>query len=348
MRKVIDEREVQLVAERRRAAAIRTRDVTFAEAAAAWLQWGKTEREWKFATADDYRRVVGRLCAVLGNRLVQDLTEDDLRKVIGELEARRNGEVLDQPPSRRTTTKYTTVVRGICRLAEDRGWLEVDPSRRLKVRKHRGHGKNHPVKREQFLTPEEVQAVVRHAERSDAAFILTLAFTGLRLGEGLALRWQDIDFPRASIHVERNFVLGRFGTPKSGYGRTVPMAEEVARVLARHSQRDWLTGPTDLVFIGEKGGVIDVNRFRLRYYAAQEAAGIRPRRTVHMLRHTFATVCASHGIPLRTIQGWCGHEEFSTTERYAHLMPRHEDAALVSAAFSTSPPTSTAAEVERA
>jgi site-specific recombinase XerD len=52
-----------------------------------------------------------------------------------------------------------------------------------------------------------------------------------------------------------------------------------------------------------------------------------------MLRHTFATVCASHGIPLRTIQGWCGHEEFSTTERYAHLMPRHEDAALVSAAF---------------
>jgi integrase len=105
-------------------------------------------------------------------------------------------------------------------------------------------------------------------------FILTLAFTGLRLGQGLALRWQDVDFARASIHVERNFVLGRFGTPKSGFGRTVPMAEEVARALARHGQRDGLTAAEDLVFSGKKGGPIDENRFRLRYYAAQEAAGI--------------------------------------------------------------------------
>lgn len=72
---------------------------------------------------------------------------------------------------------------------------------------------------------------------------------------------------------------------------------------------------------------------RERFYVLQAEVGIQPRRTMHQLRHTFATVCASHGIPLRTIQGWCGHEDHSTTERYAHFMPRHEDAALVSAAF---------------
>lgn len=123
------------------------------------------------------------------------------------------------------------------------------------------------------------------------------------------------------------------GTPKGGGSRTVPMAEEIAHGLARHGQRPHLTGPDDLVFVGPKGRHVDAHRLRPRYYEAQARAGIAPRRTLHQLRHTFATVCASHGIPLRTVQGWCGHEDYSTTERYAHLMPRHEDAALVSAAL---------------
>jgi integrase len=113
------------------------------------------------------------------------------------------------------------------------------------------------------------------------------------------------------------------------------MAEELAQTLSRLGQRALSTGPMDLVFIGKRGGFIDGNRLRLRFYEAQARAGITPRRTLHQLRHTFATVCASHGIPLRTIQGWCGHEDYATTERYAHFMPRHEDAALVSAAFGT-------------
>jgi integrase len=112
------------------------------------------------------------------------------------------------------------------------------------------------------------------------------------------------------------------------------MAEELAQTLSRLGQRHVLTDPMDLVFIGQRGRYIDGNRLRHRYYAAQARARITPRRTLHQLRHTFATVCASHGIPLRTIQGWCGHEDYTTTERYAHFMPRHEDAALVSAAFS--------------
>jgi integrase len=346
MRALIDAHEDELAAERRRRDAVREPGVTFARAAEAWLHWGVTDREWKYSTADDYRRCTRRICAVIGDRLMTALTEDDLRALLAQLEPMRNGQPLDHPPSVRMATKYTTIVRSVCALAEERGWVDVSPARQLKSRRRRGHGKNHAVRREQYLTPEEVHAVVRAAEPEDAAFIVTLAFTGLRLGEGMALRWQDVDFSRASIHVERNLVLGRFGTPKSGFGRTVPMADEVAQALARHGQRNWLTAPDDLVFIGKKGRPIDENRFRKRYYAAQEAVGIRPRRTVHMLRHTFATVCASHGIPLRTIQGWCGHEEFSTTERYAHLMPRHEDAALVSAAFGAGSPAQPAGSVQ--
>ena len=55
--------------------------------------------------------------------------------------------------------------------------------------------------------------------------IVTAAFTGLRLGELLALRWRDVDFANSAIHVRQSFTNGRVDTPKSGRERTVPMAQ---------------------------------------------------------------------------------------------------------------------------
>ena len=77
-------------------------------------------------------------------------------------------------------------------------------------------------------------ALVRATERErDGALYLTAAFTGLRLGELLALRWGDVDFDSDAIRVERSYTAGREGTPKSGRGRAVPMMEEVAQALAQ-------------------------------------------------------------------------------------------------------------------
>lgn len=68
-----------------------------------------------------------------------------------------------------------------------------------------------------------------------------------------------------------------------------------------------------------------------------------PRRELRQLRNTFGTVCASAGVPLRTIQEWMGHENIVTTERYASHMPRSKDAALISAAFAVGPAAAEAA-----
>ena len=51
------------------------------------------------------------------------------------------------------------------------------------------------------------------------------------------------------------------------------------------------------------------------------------------MRNTFGTVCASEGLPLRTIQQWMGHASITTTEIYASFMPRERDAAVIGAAF---------------
>jgi integrase len=100
-----------------------------------------------------------------------------------------------------------------------------------------------------FYSPEEVWALVRAAATErDGAIYLVAAFAGLRRGELLALRWRDVDFERRSLRVRGNYSHGRVVTPKSGKGRAVPMAPEVAQALARLSQRSDFNGPDDLVF----------------------------------------------------------------------------------------------------
>ncbi len=314
-------------------------DVSVAQAADAWLEYGRTEREWKHSTASDYTDVARRIVRELGSLPVSSVREQHLKQFLLQLRPERNGAPLPTPPSARMRAKYTVVLRAIFTHAEEQEWIEQSPANRLRVNKRKRQSKNHPLRRDEYLTPDEVHSIVRAAARQrelDAAIVLTLAFAGLRLGEGLALRWQDVDFARAALRVETNWTKGRTGTPKGGSGRTVPMADEIANALQCVAQRGHTLAAEDLVFLGTRGAHVDVHGFRRRFYESQVEANVTPRRTLHQLRHTFATVCASHGIPLRTIQGWCGHEDYATTERYAHFLPRHEDAALVSAAFRVS------------
>jgi integrase len=186
-----------------------------------------------------------------------------------------------------------------------------------------------------FLRPGEVHALVRGAAQEsaqDAAMFMVAAFCGLRLGELLDLRWRAVNFAGSSLIVESSFVRDVSDTPKSGVGRTVPMAPEVARALAAHSRRDPLRSEGDLVFGGMRGGHVDANKLRLRYYAALDRAGIT-RVRIHDLRHTFGTVCAAKGIPQTTIKEWMGHADLSTTEIYTAFYPQDADAAKISAAF---------------
>ena len=131
-------------------------------------------------------------------------------------------------------------------------------------------------------------ACSRAASEQDAALFLTAAFTGLRMGELLALRWRDVDFMGSSVRVRASYYAGHLTTPKSGKVRAVPLAPDVATALAQLGRRvDWV-GDDDLVFAAEAGGHLDGSALRRRYKAALAVAGLRPLR-FHDLRHTFGT-----------------------------------------------------------
>jgi integrase len=180
--------------------------------------------------------------------------------------------------------------------------------------------------------------------QQDATIFLTAAFTGLRRGELIALRWRDVDFANSLIRVRSSFAGGLFTTPKSGRLRSVSLSTQVAAALARLAERGWSTGDDDLVFVGELGGYVDGSALRRRYVDALAAGGQRPLR-FHDLRHTFGTRMIAKADILR-VKEWMGHADVQTTMRYLHYVPRPDDARLVDEAFALEDPTALSASVD--
>src|SRR5207237_2902463 len=130
----------------------------------------------------------------------------------------------------RTRLKILTVLHGVFKRAKRVWRLPRNPVSDVeKPTQRRG------IEIEVF-SPEEVMALVRAADsEQDAAIYLTAAFTALRRGELVALRWREVDFPSSVIRVRASYAGGQLSTPKSGKVRSVPLAPDVAQALARLS-----------------------------------------------------------------------------------------------------------------
>ena len=182
------------------------------------------------------------------------------------------------------------------------------------------------------LTSEEVRRLVdAAADGQDAAIYLTAAFTGLRRGELIALRWSDIDFEGACVRVTSNYVNGHLTSPKSGRVRTVPMAPAVARALERLHDGQAATQGSELVFPGTAGGYLDASALLRRYKAALRRAGLNPLR-FHDLRHVFGTAMIRR-VDIVRLQEWMGHADIQTTRQYLHYASRPDDARTVAEAL---------------
>ena len=169
------------------------------------------------------------------------------------------------------------------------------------------------------------------ASETDAAIFLTAAFTGLRRGELLGLRWRDVDFGGSTIRVRAGYAAGYLTTPKSGKVRSVPMAPDVASALETLRAREQFTAEDDFVFSGQAGIPLDGDALSKRYEDALQRAGLR-RLRFHDLRHSFGSRMIARA-DIRRVQEWMGHADIQTTMKYLHYAPRREDAELVALAF---------------
>lgn len=182
--------------------------------------------------------------------------------------------------------------------------------------------------------------VLKLAEASGDAFdvILTLSYTGIRIGELVGLRVKAIDFTDNHLNIVESIseVGGNLieGTPKNGEQRRVPFPEFLVPFL---QERIRGKSPTDRVFSSAKGGVLRVGNFRRDKFRPAVAAVQLidpefPTLTLHDLRHTAASLAISAGANVKSLQTMLGHARASMTlDVYADLFK--EDLSAVSVAL---------------
>lgn len=296
---------------------------TLSDAAGEWLRYCEHERAVKGTTFTDYRHTAERIMRDLGEVPLEDVTPEMLERWKATLTV-----------SNRSVAKYLVILHGIFKRAMKVWGLPKNPAAEVERPRFRVSDDL------DGFSPEEVWALARAAaSEQDAAVFLTAAFTGLRMGELLALQWRDVDFAGEAIRVRRSYnIHGGLGSPKSGKVRSVPLVREVARALARLSEREDFVGDEDLVFPNKFGRFMDASSLRVRYKAALARAGLRPLR-FHDLRHTFGTLAVRRA-EVPAVQAWMGHSDIQTTMRYVHHRDRGDEAKLLAEAFAVADPVS--------
>jgi integrase len=315
---------------------------TFADAAAEFMRYVEEDRALKPSTLRGYRSIVNAyLLPAFGARRLEDITTTDVERwrsgllsVGGEPRRQpskdRGGADRSSVPPRRLSNssknRIVVLMDGVFSRARKVWGLPVNPIRAVE---------RYPVRLSgdiEVYSPEEVWALARAATtEQDGAIYLMAAFTGLRRGELLALRWRDVDFAGSAVRVRASYAAGALTSPKSGKVRSVPLAPEVASAVAKLSRRERFTGQDDLVFPGELGSYLDGSALRRRYRKALADASLRQLR-FHDLRHTFGTRMIANA-DIRRVQEWMGHADIQTTMRYLHYASQEDDARLVAEAF---------------
>jgi integrase len=164
-----------------------------------------------------------------------------------------------------------------------------------------------------YYTSAESHRLLHAVRGTDAYAILLLALhTGVRAGELLAVRWDDVDFAQRHVTVRRSRTRDLEGPPKSGRERVIPMSADLVGVFAG------LTPRGDRIFSKTDGTPLRLGDLHHALDLACERAGVR-RLRFHDLRHTFASQLAAAGAPLTYVQAWLGHADLRMLLRYVHL-----------------------------
>jgi integrase len=197
-----------------------------------------------------------------------------------------------------------------------------------------------PVREVTVPTEEQLVKLLRavRGTRLEVPVVLA-ALCGLRRGEVLGLRWEDVDFDRGVLMVRRSLEVTRAGLQlketKTGRARAVALPAQVLRLLRAHRRRQaegrLRAGPswTDhgLVCPGRDGGPWHPTSFSHEFAALAHSVGLRLR--FHDLRHAHASYLLRTGADVRTVAARLGHSTPTLTlNTYGHLVPGAQEEAV--------------------
>lgn len=283
-----------------------SRTMSVAEFAGDWI--AQVRRSQSPGTLRAYEhRLTAHVLPDIGHRTLASLTPRDVHVLVARLE--REGRL-----GERGRGDVLVTLQTMLNAAVRQGLIPRSPAAGIRTRR--------PEPRGEAFTQDEVRRLADAApDGVTRTAILFTAATGLRLGELLGMRWEDIDLERGAMRVERSRSHGiggdRTGDPKTRASRrTVPLGPATVGLLRRHREAH----PSDgWVWPGVRGEVLCRKTLQHRFMRLRERAGVRPL-PFHALRHSFATFMLEAGVHPRVVQDMLGHANIDITMRtYSHL-----------------------------
>lgn len=202
----------------------------------------------------------------------------------------------------------------------------------------------------EILTLDQQKSYIKSTESTSyRALLLTALFTGMRLGEILALTWDKVDFKSMQIKIDSSLKETRIHEngksewktikqpPKTKSGkRSVPISKILHKILIDHkniqNELSLKFGRNEFnkdnhVFCSDTGTPLNARNAQRAHYQTCIRAEI-PHVGFHALRHTFATRMIENGVDVKTVQGWIGHSSIQMTYNiYVHVQEESKKAA---------------------
>lgn len=298
-----------------------------------WLE--STKESVRPKTYEAYELCVRRVVPHLGHYELSEVRPAHIQRCYAKLlESGLSG----KPLSKRSVEQVHTVLHTAFRKAVRWELIPRNPTEAVDAPR--------PDEQEMhYLTPEQVEHLIQASadHRLHALWVLMVT-TGLRVGEAIALTWDDIDIDREhQLTIRRALQRQRgkgltFVEPKTAKSRrTIPLIPGTCGVLKQHRTRqlkDRLAAgkgwpDNNLIFRTTVGEPLDSGNVYETFQRVLKRAGL-PHVRVHDLRHTCATYLLSRGTDIRTIQDILGHSTSTLTlKTYLHVMPAARREALL-------------------
>jgi integrase len=230
-----------------------------------------------------------------------------------------------QPLARRTVEYAHAVLRKALGDAVTAGLLADNPATRATVPRLDPRAERLPARLPAW-SEDEAKRFLEQSSDHDLADVWRVALgTGMRRGEVLGLRWDDVDLAVPQVTVVASLAATSAGlqlkTTKTGRARTLHLDEDTAAAIDRQPRRD---GPWPLVFTGADGAPLPPAWVSDRWRWQWPALDV-PRIPLHGLRHSHACLLLAQGVPIKVVSQRLGHATIAMTmDTYAHVLPAQD------------------------